>query len=208
MNQNFSKTQKIRENYDETAEHYDVRYDSIQKTKYQALFSGINISGIIRMDKAGIFNLLNHEVILDLGCGTGILDDYLRQQFFNCRYLYCGIDISLEMLRRGKEKMNGNFATNYVQASMEIPPFRKYVSSLIISVTAFQNLDEEQRVHFIEHISEFLQDGGILLLSFLKKSISNDERMRLENTLKNDFNKVFFFKFSEKLEDVAFICRK
>ena len=117
--------QQIKERYDLTADVYDERYKEIQFKKFRLLLQDIQLNG----------NILDH------GCGTGLLKEFLGTPMF-------GIDLSFEMLKKAKER--GELV---VQGDLEHLPFKDKAFDNVLSFTALQNisnpglaLDELKRI--------------------------------------------------------------
>jgi ubiquinone/menaquinone biosynthesis C-methylase UbiE len=75
--------------YDNIADKYDGEYNynlALAENKF--------ITDLIKDEK------IHHGKVLDLGCGTGLFLDYIRKGSND----YCGIDISVNMLNKMKEK--------------------------------------------------------------------------------------------------------
>ena len=119
------KQKIIKQRYDLTADIYDKRYKDIQFEKFRLLLQDISLSG----------NILDH------GCGTGLLSEFLNTKLF-------GIDLSFEMLKKAKQR--GELV---VQGDLEHLPFKDNVFDNVLSFTALQNiphpelaLDELKRI--------------------------------------------------------------
>jgi len=92
------------------------------------------------------------DKILELGCGSGVLGDRLRQE---CK-LYVGIDISLEMLKIFSKNMQTKNIINLFQAITNVVPFTNDTFDVIVinGVTMYfhnkdifeKTLDEIKRV--------------------------------------------------------------
>jgi ubiquinone/menaquinone biosynthesis C-methylase UbiE len=131
IGENSNHKREIITKYNSTSLFYDSRYKEIQESKYQ----------IILYDQD-----LNKRFILDLGCGTGLLIEYLmKAKKINKTSLgfYIGLDISLNMLLEFKSKLNKlNFQNNVslLLSDIENLPFRENMFNTIYSITSFQNL--------------------------------------------------------------------
>lgn len=131
IGENSNHKREIITKYNSTSLFYDSRYKEIQESKYQ----------IILYDQD-----LNKRFILDLGCGTGLLIEYLmKAKKINKTSLgfYIGLDISLNMLLEFKSKLNKlNFQNNIslLLSDIENLPFRENMFNTIYSITSFQNL--------------------------------------------------------------------
>jgi len=108
----MASKQKVQRNYDLSAEVYDSRYSDIQKEKYSLALQDLELQ----------------KPLLDLGCGTGLLKDFLGVDLIGC-------DISRNMLKKAKER--GEIV---VQADLENLPFKNI--STILSFTALQNVPD------------------------------------------------------------------
>ena len=104
---------KIQRDYDASAGIYDSRYAEIQKEKYNLALQDLELQ----------------KPILDLGCGTGLLKDFLSVELIGC-------DISRNMLQKAK-----NRGILVVQADMEHLPFKNKFKT-ILSFTALQNVPD------------------------------------------------------------------
>jgi len=153
--------------YDRTASFYNQRYREIQENKYKKMI-----------------NFPVKGKILDIGCGTGLLYDFL--EYDN----YIGADLSLEMLKKG------DFA-NKILADCEFLPFKDCVFDFVFSFTVLQNL---LSYRMISEAYRVLKRGGIFVLTTLKKTYKED----LIETFK-------IFKLIDRREcdeDVGFVLKK
>jgi len=153
--------------YDRTASFYNQRYREIQENKYKKMI-----------------NFPVKGKILDIGCGTGLLYDFL--EYDN----YIGADLSLEMLKKG------GFA-NKILADCEFLPFKDCVFDFVFSFTVLQNL---LSYRMISEAYRVLKREGIFILTTLKKTYKED----LIETFK-------IFKLIDRREcdeDVGFVLKK
>ncbi|MCD6128073.1 MAG: class I SAM-dependent methyltransferase [Methanomicrobia archaeon] len=157
----------IANKYDKTAPFYNKRYREIQEDKYKKMID-FPVKG----------------KILDIGCGTGLLYDFLKYEN------YTGMDISLEMLKKG------GFAKK-ILGDCEFLPFKSCVFDFVFSFTVLQNLPSYK---MISEAYRVLKNGGIFVLTTLKKTYKED----LINALR-------IFKMIDKKEcgeDIGFILKK
>ncbi len=163
-----SKKKEIIDKYNSTSHFYDERYRDIQKMKYDLISKH--------------FTLLN-KIILDAGCGTGLLFSFIVEKYIEniskySNYHYVGIDISIKMLKKFKDKINDNhmlFKGNIdlILADLDFLPFRNQSFNSFFSVTSFQNLPNINN-GVLESIKT-LKTNAILLISILKKKIEIKE---------------------------------
>lgn len=153
--------------YDRTASFYNQRYREIQENKYKKMI-----------------NFPAKGKILDMGCGTGLLYDFL--EYDN----YIGADLSLEMLKKGD-------FTNKILADCEFLPFKDCVFDFVFSFTVLQNL---LSYRMISEAYRVLKREGIFVLTTLKKTYKEDVISAL---------KIFeLIDRRECDEDVGFVLKK
>ena len=155
-----NKKKKIIENYNLSAYFYDKRYKEIQEKKYNKVLN--------------IYQLKEKKV-LDVGCGTGLLIEFiLNSESYNgnlkCNFV--AIDISWNMLLEFKSKLfrlKDKANISLMLSDIENLPFRDNIFNLIFSFTSFQNLpgtyEGFQELFRVALISSDLK------FSFLKKNL-------------------------------------
>jgi ubiquinone/menaquinone biosynthesis C-methylase UbiE len=156
---------KVQADYDRTAVFYDKRYLSIQWEKY-----------FIMLDSP------LEGCILDLGCGTGLLSEYLNNRIV-------GIDISFNMLDKARTR------EQVVQADMDFLPFRNAVFDAVVSFTSLQNLPDVDPA--LKEVRRVLKAGSPFIVTLLNKG----------SPLKREIEKYFTITSMRQCgEDIGFIC--
>lgn len=121
--------------------------------------------------------------ILDVGCGEGVLSDYLNE--FQ-KKLYLGLDISYEAVRIARRKRS---TLNFLQsdAKLFVPPSGQQYDVIIFN----------EMIYYMDHLavlkqystSQYLSKDGIIVIcvwytnkiDFLRSSIFSDARSVLES---------------------------
>jgi ubiquinone/menaquinone biosynthesis C-methylase UbiE len=154
--------------YKLTAKGYNELYGGEQKIKHKLIKENLDIK--------------NTDLLLDVGCGTGLLD-------FNCNII--GIDSSIELLQQNSNNQK-------IQAKAENIPFKDNIFDKIISVTSMHNFDNiEKSIKEIKRVGK--KDFAF---SILKKSVLFDS---IKRKINENFN---IRKIIDGKKDWVFICSK
>lgn len=144
--------------YNRNAPNYDKKFKYIQTSKYIKLITN---NYLIKYDK-----------ILDLGCGTGLLYDYMLERAAKLPDgaqlpEYFGIDFSGEMIREAKAKNIKNAVTGNILNL----PYKDNFFNAVFSFTVIGLSDDPPEKIFIE-CCRVLKPGGIFVLTMLKNIFS------------------------------------
>ncbi|MFX1443187.1 MAG: class I SAM-dependent methyltransferase [Promethearchaeota archaeon] len=163
-----NKKQQIINKYNQTSEFYDRRYIKLQEDKYRLMLKDITI---------------DEQLILDAGCGTGLLFDYIGsviETSKNADFHYVGADISINMLKRFHSKLDQKAKYfNLILSDLENLPLRENIVTLLFSFTSLQNLP-----NVLKGIKEFFRvarEGANVYISILRKNLN---KARLTGLLK------------------------
>lgn len=182
-----NKKKKIIGNYNSSAPFYDKRYRLIQEEKYLKTLDNLFLKG---------------KRILDAGCGTGLLFEFILKsgvfkRSISCHYV--GLDISKKMLTEFKVKLlKSKIKANVflILSDIENLPFRENIFNAIFSFTSFQNLPN-YREGFQEIFRVALKYSD-LKLSILKKKLE----VTTLSTFLNPYLTDLEITNEERLEDI------
>lgn len=168
--ENRDKKRDIIHRYDSSSHFYDDRYRRLQQEKYK----------IVLEDFA-----FKEKKILDAGCGTGLLFDFIILHIVrenSMKYIYVGIDISIEMLKNFELKLNTRSKSvrrriTLLLADLENLPIRNEVFDSVFSLTSFQNLPDI--AVGINECLRVVKNMADLKISILKKKLCIDELLFL-----------------------------
>ena len=173
---------KIMERYNITANIYDLRYADEQKAKIEA---AIKIQDV--KEKASV---------LDVGCGTGLLFDYIS----NSSERIIGLDLSKKMLLQAK-KIQQDKKVQFILADADNMPLKKGVFSHVFLVTITQNMPDP--VMTLREVKRVTKKDGVIVVTCLKKKISLE---RFEALLKKVALKKIALA-SERLKGYVAVCK-
>jgi len=164
LNEDSDKKKIIIEKYNSTSSFYDDRYRKIQNEKYTLQFNNTDFK---------------HKTLLDAGCGTGLLFEYISNLKFvnlNRELRYVGLDISWKMLvqfymKTRHSNYRGN--SNLILGDIENLPFREAKFNLIFSTTSLQNLQDLKKG--LKELVRAGKEDAALKLSILRKQLKLEE---------------------------------
>lgn len=143
--------------YDLTAKTYDERYAQEQEAKYGAALEGLVVQG----------------VVLDVGCGTGLLFKHVASK----AETIVGLDISKQLLLLARERARVFTNVLLVQADADYLPFKDDSFDNIFSFTVLQNLPKPKVI-----LMEMQRTGrkrASIVVTGLKKVFSSEAYGRL-----------------------------
>ena len=187
LNKDSKKKKNIVAKYNSTSSIYDDRYGNIQNSKFKLLLKDF---------------ILDNKIILDAGCGTGLLLEFFlksNQNNIKLRPDYIGLDTSWKMLKQFLHKVNkveGTINVNLILGDIENLPFRDEKIHNIFAVTSLQNLYDIEKG--LREILRICQQGASLNLSILRKNVNFDKIFSFLKTEVADLN----IKRVENVEDV------
>jgi len=143
------------EKYDVTARSYDELYREEQFSKYDYVFK-------MKRFKPG-------RVVLDIGCGTGLLIEYLLMNELDVFEKYICIDPSRSMIEILKSKGIRDHRILIINGYGECIPLRDRIVNSIYVFTTWNNIDDKQAL--IEEIKRLLAPGGYAIVSTIAKAV-------------------------------------
>lgn len=144
----WSKKIGSMEHYDKISKSYDEQYGEEQEEKIRTATKMVG--------------KLRSGVVLDLGSGTGLLIPHLPDVDFLVE-----VDISLGMLRRGKEKALERMDVDFVQADADYTPFRPQSFNAVLAITLLQNMPQPEKT--VKEAIRITEKGGKIVITALKK---------------------------------------
>jgi ubiquinone/menaquinone biosynthesis C-methylase UbiE len=144
---------EIRDSYDNLGgKLYDLRYDEEQREKYETILNEVEVS--------------EHEIILDNGCGTGLLLEYLSATTI-------ALDISSSLLSMALSRIQDVCDKHLIQGDAENLPLRDNVFSRIFAITLIQNTPNTASA--LEEMFRVGYRYSLVAVTTLKKAFSEED---------------------------------
>jgi ubiquinone/menaquinone biosynthesis C-methylase UbiE len=157
--------------------------------KYDRWFTTPIGSLVKRVEWELILDLLRPgpgQFLLDAGCGTGVF----TLDMLSCGARVVGLDLSLSMIRRAKQKAWSS-QLQIISADILNLPFPQNSFDKTVSITALEFIPEGQRA--VKELFRVTRKGGIVVVATLNRLSPWAERRREEGRKGHPlFSKAFF----------------
>lgn len=147
--------------YDSTAHIYTKRYAEEQTAKIEAAVKRI------RIEKTSL--------VLDVGCGTGLLFNYTTGD----GEATVGLDISGKILLQAKKSAEKMEDLHLILADADYIPMKDKIFSHVFAITLLQNMPDPSRT--LREIKRVAKENSFLIVTGLKKKFPPET---FENLLK------------------------
>jgi ubiquinone/menaquinone biosynthesis C-methylase UbiE len=180
----WSKKREAMQHYDNVATVYDTLYSEEQNAKIKAVLDETNIQP--------------NNIILDMGCGTGLLFKHIK----NSAKLLVGLDTSLSLLRIAKTQAKHYHNTTVIRAEADHTPFKARTFQTIFTITLLQNMPDPSMT--LREIRRISKDNATIAITALKIKFTGKAFARL---LKNAELTPTTPKANSELKDYTAICK-
>jgi ubiquinone/menaquinone biosynthesis C-methylase UbiE len=150
----------LRRSYERSAATYDENFRDVQYVKFRAMLGGAE---------------LGPAPWLDLGCGTGLLQEYLRETRGSAARSVVGVDFSAAMLARAKAR-----GVRAACAPLDALPFRDAAFSAVFSFTVLRIVrDDDGERRALAEVARVLTPGGRFFFTVLRTKADPSLAVRL-----------------------------
>jgi ubiquinone/menaquinone biosynthesis C-methylase UbiE len=148
----WDKKRDTMQHYDLTANIYDMQYAGEQEAKIEAAMKGLNIE--------------KHGLVLDAGCGTGLLFNHIADKADGV----VGLDISREILLQAKKRAKKFQNVNLIWADADHMPLINNAFSHIFAITLVQNMPDP--VKTLNEAKRVAKTDAVIVVTGLKKKFT------------------------------------
>jgi ubiquinone/menaquinone biosynthesis C-methylase UbiE len=180
----WKRKRTIMRRYDLTAHIYDMRYAEEQASKIEAALEKLT------MEKLAF--------VLDVGCGTGILFDYVAEK----AEATVGLDVSRKILLQAQKRAKNFQNVHLILADADNIPLKENIFTHIFGITLLQNMPNPAKT--LKEIKRVARDDAYIIVTGLKKVFN---LQTFENLLQNAGLKIGSLK-KKNLKCYVAICSK
>lgn len=171
--------------YNQSAAVYDAQYKEEQEAKIKATLTG--------------FTLEKENIILDTGCGTGLLFPHVAERV----KLVIGVDISASILKEAKKRVKEYSNTAVIRADTDFTPFPKETFDAVFAITLLQNTPKPHQT--LNEMKRVTKQNAKIVATGLRKAFSQKEFVQLLRRVGLD---VKAWRLDENLKEYVAICTK
>lgn len=155
----WKKKREVIRSYNSSAAVYDSQYAEEQNAKIKAALRHVPLK--------------KTDVVLDLGCGTGILFEHIGRSV----KLLVGLDSSSKVLWEAKKHIKQFPKTVLIRADADHTPFRNCVFDRTFAITLLQNMPNPLRT--LNEMKRISKPPALIAVTGLKKKFSQKAFVRL-----------------------------
>jgi len=159
--QEWDKKRETMRHYDHLAQVYDALYYEEQKAKIEVALDSIKLK--------------QNELILDVGCGTGLLFQHLAR----AAKLVVGIDVSSKILREARKRTEQLPNIVVIRADADYTPFQKQTFDQVFAITLLQNMPNPAET--LAEIKRVSKPQSTIVVTGLKKKFAPEHFIELLN---------------------------
>jgi len=181
----WNKKLEVMRHYDRSAPVYDAQYAEEQNAKIKALLNNLNIN--------------KNSLILDVGCGTGLLFEHIGKQAKRL----IGLDISSKILKEAKKRVKLFPKVVIIRADADYAPFPNEIFDAVFAITIIQNIPNP--ILTLYEMKRISKKDAAIAVTGLKKEFSQEKFIGL---LKEAGLEISIMKINDCLKGYVAICKK
>lgn len=181
----WNKKREVMHHYNSSALVYDAQYGGEQDAKMKAALSSTKLK--------------KDSLVLDVGCGTGLLFKHMGRSV----KLLVGLDMSSRILKEAKKHAKQLPTIAVVRADADFTPFQDDVFDATFAMTLLQNVPDP--LVTLCEMKRVSKDRAFFVISGLKKKFSQEAFVKL---LQRARLKVSVIESSGELKGHVAVCWK
>jgi len=181
----WSQKRRTMRHYDQSAAVYDAQYYEEQEAKIKAALTG--------------FTLKKENILLDAGCGTGLLFPHIAEK----AKLFVGIDTSGIILKEAKKRLKHHTNAIIIRADVDYIPFPNETFDAVFAITLLQNTPKPKKT--LTEMRRVATRDTTIVATGLKKAFTRKEFTRL---LRGVGLEIKVLRLDANLKEHVAICTK
>ena len=182
--QKWKTKHKTMRHYDHLAPVYDVQYSEEQNAKIEAALNNTKLN--------------QNELILDMGCGTGLLFQHVAKS----ARLVVGIDVSSKILQKAKKRTRQLSNADIIRADADYAPFQNQIFDQVFAITLLQNMPNP--IKTLRETKRVGKRQSTIVVTGLKKKFTQE---RFVDLLNKAGLKIVTLKTNQELKGNLAVCQ-
>lgn len=179
----WNKKRNVMRRYDHSSSVYDIQYAEEQEAKIKAALNELRLK--------------KRSLVLDVGCGTGLLFPHIAED----ADLLVGLDFSSKILRQARKRARQHSCVTILRADADFLPFPDETFNVVFAITLLQNMPNPLRGLY--EIKRVAQNKAAVIATGLRKEFSREEFVQLLRRAKFEIS---VLKADEQLKGYVAIC--
>lgn len=159
--QEWKTKRKAMRHYDYLATVYDAQYLEEQNAKIKVALNNTKLS--------------KNELILDMGCGTGLLFQHVAK---SAKFVV-GIDTSSKILQEARKRAKELSNAAVIRGDADYTPFQNKTFNQVFAITLLQNMSNS--VKTLREVKRVSKPQSTIIVTGLKKKFTKERFMDLFN---------------------------
>lgn len=180
----WEKKRGVMRDYDAAASSYNAQYMEEQEAKIKVALQNLKLK--------------KDCVILDLGCGTGLLFEHVAED----AKLLVGLDFSENLFKQAKKRVGKSSKIALIRADVDHIPFKNQIFHYVFAVTLLQNPPNPNKT--IKEIQRVTKPNAKIVLTALKKQFTQKDFAKILRQA--SFN--YILNVENQTKDHIAICQK
>jgi ubiquinone/menaquinone biosynthesis C-methylase UbiE len=155
----WNKKRSVAHRYNLTAHMYDMQYAEEQAAKIEATLQALKIQ--------------KHSLILDAGCGTGLLFSYVADK----AETIVGLDISKKILFQAKKRAKDFRNIHLILADADNMPLKENTFNHVFAITLIQNMPNPAKT--LNEIRRVTKKDAVVVITGMKKVFTTEKLKKL-----------------------------
>jgi len=181
----WNKKRRVMRRYDQSARVYDAQYREEQEAKIRTTMNNLTLN--------------RDSVILDAGCGTGLLFEHVAEK----SKFTIGTDVSRGVLKEAEKKAKHYMNVALVWADVDNMPFSNRTFDVVFAITLVQNTPNPSAT--LNEIIRVSKSSATIVVTGLRKAFTKEGFSKM---LKQANLKVTIMKLDKQLREYVSICTK
>ncbi len=181
----WNHKRRVMRRYNQSAQAYDTQYHEEQEAKIKAIMQSLSLK--------------QSSVVLDAGCGTGLLFQHLAERTESIT----GTDISNGLLQKARKRAQPYCNTALIQTDVDNMPFLDETFDAILAITLLQNMPDPKAT--LTEFNRVSKQSALIVATGLRKQFFQEDFVRL---LEQADLRVKTLRFDEENREYICICSK